>query len=210
MKSINQFNLHLFCCRLFLTSFLYLTLGLAGCEKDSTDVAKQKIDRSADTAQQNIEGSKDAAKDQIDALKNRVDENAELRKDQIDQSAEASKKSLEKSEDRVEQNADKAKDRVEQVEESKKEKVEDMKDSSNPSYLDDTMITTKVKAALVADPILGASDIEVTTNQGVVQLSGTVNSDQGLTKAMEIARSQDKVKDVQSSLVVNAVPSSAK
>jgi hyperosmotically inducible periplasmic protein len=206
MKSLNKLNLQVSCSRIFLTTFLMTTIGLTGCEKDSTDVAKEKIERSADIAQQNIEDSKEVAKDKIDDLKSRVDTNTELRKDQIDQSAESSKEALEKHEEMVEKNADKASEKVEQIEENKKERAEDMKDSANPSFMDDAMITTKVKAALVTDPSLSASDIQVKTNEGIVQLSGSVTSDLVRTKAVEIAKAQENVKDVVSSIVVVSAP----
>lgn len=71
-------------------------------------------------------------------------------------------------------------------------------------YIDDSVITTKVKAAILNDPLLNASHIEVTTNNGVVKLSGTVDSAESVVKAMEVAHSQENVKSVQSDLTVNA------
>ena len=43
-------------------------------------------------------------------------------------------------------------------------------------YIDDTMITTKVKAAILNEPTLKSAEINVETFKGVVQLSGFVNS----------------------------------
>jgi osmotically-inducible protein OsmY len=54
--------------------------------------------------------------------------------------------------------------------------------------LDDTMITTKVKAALVADPITKAHQISVDTYKGTVKLSGNVDSAEAERRAVEIAR----------------------
>lgn len=54
--------------------------------------------------------------------------------------------------------------------------------------LDDTMITTKVKAALVADPITKAHQISVDTYKGAVKLSGNVDSAEAERRAVEIAR----------------------
>ncbi len=71
-------------------------------------------------------------------------------------------------------------------------------------HIDDSVITTKVKVAILNDPLLNASHIEVTTNNGVVKLSGTVDSAENIVKAMEVARSQENVKSVQSDLTVNA------
>ncbi|TAK59832.1 BON domain-containing protein, partial [Methylobacter sp.] len=60
-------------------------------------------------------------------------------------------------------------------------------------YIDDAAITTKVKAALLNDPMLSASRIEVTTDKGVVKLSGTVDSEPGINRALELAGAQSGV-----------------
>lgn len=73
-------------------------------------------------------------------------------------------------------------------------------------YLDDAAITTKVKAALLNDPMLSASRIEVTTDKGVVKLSGTVDSEPGINRALDQASSQPGVKSVQTDLSVAPVP----
>ncbi len=62
-------------------------------------------------------------------------------------------------------------------------------------YIDDTVITTKVKAAIFNDPTLKATEINVETFKGRVQLSGFVKSQADISKASEVARS---VKGVQS------------
>ncbi len=66
--------------------------------------------------------------------------------------------------------------------------------------VDDSVITGKVKAALVADPTTKAHQIEVTTFQGRVQLSGFVDTNEARQRAVEIAKDVDGVKDVRSSL----------
>jgi osmotically-inducible protein OsmY len=63
-------------------------------------------------------------------------------------------------------------------------------------YVDDTVITTKVKAAIVADPSLKATEINVETFKGRVQLSGFVNSQADIARAVEVARSVKGVKSV--------------
>lgn len=62
-------------------------------------------------------------------------------------------------------------------------------------YIDDAVITTKVKAAILNDPGLKSAEINVETFKGVVQLSGFVNSESDWRRAVEIARN---VKGVQS------------
>jgi osmotically-inducible protein OsmY len=68
--------------------------------------------------------------------------------------------------------------------------------------VDDSVITGKVKAALVADPTTKAHQIEVETFQGRVQLSGFVETSEARNRAVEIARNVDGVKDVRNSLLL--------
>ena len=61
---------------------------------------------------------------------------------------------------------------------------------------DDTMITTKVKAALLAEPGLKSQQIDVATKDATVTLSGSVDSDIARDRAKQIALSTDGVKNV--------------
>ena len=63
-------------------------------------------------------------------------------------------------------------------------------------YIDDSAITTKVKAALLADNQLKALHISVQTTQGIVQLSGTVDSSAQEEEAVKVANRVDGVKSV--------------
>ena len=69
-------------------------------------------------------------------------------------------------------------------------------------YVDDTTITTKVKAAIVNDEGLKGMQINVETMQGVVQLSGFVDNSQQAAQAASDARSVTGVKSVRNSIVV--------
>ena len=55
-------------------------------------------------------------------------------------------------------------------------------------YIDDSVITTKVKAAVFSDASLKSSEINVETFKGVVQLSGFVDSQADINRAVELAR----------------------
>lgn len=66
--------------------------------------------------------------------------------------------------------------------------------------VDDSVITGKVKAALVADPTTKAHQISVETFQGVVQLSGFVDSKEARSRATQVAQQVDGVKDVKNDL----------
>lgn len=56
-------------------------------------------------------------------------------------------------------------------------------------YVDDTVITTKVKAAILADPVLKSAEINVETFKGRVQLSGFVSSKALMDQAVTVTRS---------------------
>lgn len=74
------------------------------------------------------------------------------------------------------------------------------KQEGTGQYIDDTVITGKVKAALVKDPVTKASEINVETFQGAVQLSGFVSSQAAISRAVELARGVDGVKSVKNDM----------
>jgi osmotically-inducible protein OsmY len=76
------------------------------------------------------------------------------------------------------------------------------KRESAGEYIDDSTITTKVKAEIFNDPMLKVLQINVETYKGVVQLSGFVDSRQAAEKAVHVAAGVDGVKAVKNSLVV--------
>lgn len=63
-------------------------------------------------------------------------------------------------------------------------------------YFDDSVITTKVKAAIFNEPTLKSAEINVETFKGEVQLSGFVTSPANVVKAADIARNVKGVKSV--------------
>jgi hyperosmotically inducible protein len=63
-------------------------------------------------------------------------------------------------------------------------------------YIDDSVITAKVKAAIFDNSITKATEINVETFKGVVQLSGFVSTQAAATKAVELARNVGGVKGV--------------
>jgi len=70
------------------------------------------------------------------------------------------------------------------------------------AYVDDSVITTKVKSLLAADDFLKSFQISVETYQGTVQLSGFVNDQKASDKAHEITKSVKGVKSVKNNLIV--------
>jgi osmotically-inducible protein OsmY len=76
------------------------------------------------------------------------------------------------------------------------------KQESTGEYVDDSVITTKVKSLLAEDDFLKSFKIGVKTHKGTVQLSGSVASQNAVDKAVEITRSVKGVKSVKNKLIV--------
>ena len=74
------------------------------------------------------------------------------------------------------------------------------KQEGTGEYVDDTVITTKVKAAILNEPTLKSAEINVETFKGVVQLSGFVSSQAAENKAVEVARTVGGVKSVKNDM----------
>ncbi|WP_417565428.1 BON domain-containing protein [Marinobacter sp.] len=68
--------------------------------------------------------------------------------------------------------------------------------SGTGEYIDDTVITAKVKAAIFNEPTLKSAEINVETYKGVVQLSGFVSSQAAIDTAVRVARGVKGVKSV--------------
>jgi osmotically-inducible protein OsmY len=76
------------------------------------------------------------------------------------------------------------------------------KRASTGQYIDDTVITTKVKASILNEPGLKMFQINVKSNLGVVQLSGFVDSAKSVEKAGDVAAHIEGVKEVRNDLNV--------
>jgi hyperosmotically inducible periplasmic protein len=104
--------------------------------------------------------------------------------------------------------AEKAGRKIDQAAEKTGEKIEEAREALGEKakrageYMDDAAITAKIKAEILSDPLLKVSQINVTTANGVVKLSGLVDSQQSSDRALEIAHSVKNVRSVENSLVV--------
>ena len=67
-------------------------------------------------------------------------------------------------------------------------------------YVDDSVITAKVKTAIFNDSTLKVNEINVETFKGVVQLSGFVRSQTDIDKAVQVARGVAGVKSVKNDM----------
>ncbi len=103
----------------------------------------------------------------------------------------------EKAGQQIDQTADKAGQAATDVKESASSMAE-----SAGEYMDDSSITAKVKWAIMRDPVLETLEISVATTDGVVSLTGAVDSQQSIDRATEVAREIPAVKSVENHLTV--------
>ena len=73
---------------------------------------------------------------------------------------------------------------------------------STGEFIDDSVITTKIKSLIAADNLLKAFQISVETFKGTVQLSGFVNSQKDVERAEEIAKGVKGVVSIRNNLMV--------
>lgn len=80
--------------------------------------------------------------------------------------------------------------------------VKVVKQESPKEDIDDSVISAKIRAALVADKMISASDVKVEVYKGEVQLSGFVDTPEQVRKAGEIAAGVKRVKSVKNNIAV--------
>jgi osmotically-inducible protein OsmY len=73
---------------------------------------------------------------------------------------------------------------------------------STGEYVDDVLLTTKVKTSILGDSRVKFLQIHVETFKGIVQLSGFVDSQEAAERAVHLARTVKGVKQVNNSLIV--------
>ena len=104
--------------------------------------------------------------------------------------------------------AEKAGQQIDLKAEQAGQKMGDIKESASDKassageYMDDSAITAKIKLAILRDPALKVFQISVTTTEGVVKLTGAVDSQQSIDRATEVARGTANVKSVENNLTI--------
>ncbi|BBE50708.1 Osmotically-inducible protein Y [Ferriphaselus amnicola] len=102
---------------------------------------------------------------------------------------------------KLDQAAEDVGNKISESAEKTSDKIEEQSDKAGVA-ISDAEITTKVKAAIFAEPGLKTLQISVDTVKGVVTLSGTVDSDKNSDQAKSLAEAVSGVKDVNNHLVV--------
>jgi len=106
-------------------------------------------------------------------------------------------RAIDKTGRQLTQAADKAEDKMDQAKSAVSEKA-----ASAGTTMADAAITAKVKSALIAEPGLRSTGIDVVTEKGVVSLFGTTVSDASRNRATQLAAAIEGVKAVENNLAV--------
>lgn len=80
--------------------------------------------------------------------------------------------------------------------------ADNTKHESTGEYLDDTVLTTKIKSTFLGDSRLKMLDINVKSYKGTVQLSGFIDTQKEADRAVQLARTIKGVKAVNNSLII--------
>lgn len=106
-------------------------------------------------------------------------------------------RTVDKTSQQVSQAADKAEDKMDQAKSAISEKA-----ASAGAAVADAAITAKVKSALIAEPGLKSTGIDVVTEKGVVRLFGTAGSNANRERATQVAANVEGVKAVENNLAI--------
>jgi len=200
LKTTNKYKQQILAGRVFAIVCLSAAFGLAGCQKEGTaENAGKKIDSAVENAGQKYDLATVRADQEVKKAEESLDRKADKAGEYINESADASKGALEKAGKKMDQATEKVGQKLEDAKKSVSDKAE-----TTGEYIDDSVITATVKAAILNEPMLNASRIDVTTVKGVVKLSGKVDSEPSIGRAMEVTSSQKHVKSVEIDLAVNS------
>lgn len=106
-------------------------------------------------------------------------------------------RTVEKTSQQASQAADRAEDKMDQAKSTISDKA-----ASAGAAVADAAITAKVKSALIAEPGLKSTGIDVVTEKGVVSLFGTTVSNSSRDRATQLAAAVEGVKAVQNNLAI--------
>lgn len=188
---------------------LTAALGLAGCDqKGPAEKAGQKIDQAADSAKETLGNATDQAKHSLKDAKEVLNEKTQKVGEAIEQSTDASKETLKQAGEKIDTLNKAAEQNIAEIKENAGNELDSAKAAvvnkaeTTSAYVDDSVITLKVKAVIDNDPVLKALPLTITTVDGVVKVGGTVDSEQTSAKVIELVNSQPNVKSVQNDLLV--------
>ncbi|EHD23278.1 MULTISPECIES: molecular chaperone OsmY [Brenneria] len=199
----------------FTQSLLVVVLGsiLAGGSALAEDTVGQKIQRIASTTGEKIDSSADKASGYVSDSATTAKVKSALLEDKAIKSGDISVATTNGvvtlsgfvSSQEVSAHAVQIAGSVEGVKSvSDKLQVKDSASQSVGAYADDAVITSSIKAKLLADDIVPSRKVKVETHAGVVQLSGTVDNQAQAERAESVSKAVDGVKSVKNDLTIKS------
>lgn len=202
MKIIKKYPSQNLVKSLLVMGCFSVVLGLTGCnDEGSAEKAGQKIDQAAANTEEKFEQVSEDANEKIENAQQAVDQQAHDANEYIAKSLDASKDAITTAGNQMDETAEKAEKKIAGATEVVADHA-----AATGEFMDDSVITTAVKLALVNNPLLKATQIEVTTVAGVVKLTGAVDSESTIAEAIKVVSNQKNVKSVQSELTVIPAP----
>ncbi|MCX7099715.1 MAG: BON domain-containing protein [Methylococcales bacterium] len=184
-------------------------LGLSACQEEGpAEKAGKKIDNEAEHAAQTIGEMTDTAKQKLEVAKDNLEQKADSAKAHIDESSDASKGALERAGQKLDAAAKNAGQKIGEAAKSAGKELDGAVEKAKTAgdYIDNSLvITMAVKASLLKDSLLSASQIDVSTVNGVVTLTGVVDSEQSASRAVAIAGNQAHVQAVENKLLIKTL-----
>ncbi|MES2206535.1 MAG: BON domain-containing protein [Pseudomonadota bacterium] len=197
------------------TVAMSIILGLAGCDKQpaSTETVGEKIDRTTETVNKDVNDASKKTEAVLDdtaitaKVKAAILAEPNLKSLQINVETANHDVTLSGSVDSQEQftraqELTSSLAGVKGVSNNLVVKSTNTATNNAGETVSDTSITTKVKAALLAEPNLKSRNIKVETNNGTVTLSGDLETQEQVDKAQEITKPVAGVKDVKNNITV--------
>jgi hyperosmotically inducible protein len=179
-------------------TFISIIFGLADYQQEgAAEKTGENIDNAVENAEQNYDLAITKVDQKVEAAKESLDKKVDKAQEVINDSTDASKGVLEATGIKIDLVTEKLESKVVGVKESVVEKA-----VTTGAYVDDSVITTTVKTAILKDTLFNLSHIEVATVKGIVTLRGTVDSEPIIGRAMEVVNSQKNVKSVKNDLIV--------
>ena len=178
----------------FAFTLAALSFFIAGCEIKTGEEIERKAEESAETAKESTEKVEKEAEKTAEVAEKKTEEKMEEAVKMAEESAEKMVEAMALgAEELKKEMAEKGK-----IIRKKAEKVGE----EVAQQIEDSVITSKIKAKYAASAELSAFDISVDTSQGVVNLTGTVDSYESIAKAIEMAFDTEGVKEVDALLQV--------
>jgi len=168
--------------------------------KGAADTAGNKTHAATDTAVDKSKGATDTAADKTkSATHTAADKTKSATDTAVDKTKSATNTAADKTKSATNTAADKTKSATNTAADKSKDAV-----SETGEAITDSWITTKVHAGFTGEDLLKGSDINVDTNNHVVTLKGTVKSDAGRARAVQIAKTTKGVTKVVDDLKISS------